>query len=751
MKRRGKLTRVIQSIMVLALVGVSVMVGTNTPEQIVQIDVEGTPLVALGGSQITYTENDKVVIPDKYNTGAKGELYTARVGDTIQGITFKVGNNGTANRIDFRYCKITDKDIVFDSVDFSGYELYIANEGYAQDGTKISFHNCIFSKIRTSYGSKNIAIHFSDCTITSFGGSNATFSNCMFGGTYTDALVPYCNVTVKDSYFCNMASTDPKGKGVHTDATQIYGTENVDVTNVHYDNCRFEVPAMPTNSASAIVNACIMLQLEYSDGDNISINNCILNGGGYSLYASSKNGRTFSNTIIQNLRIGCSRVYGLVYPTVKDGITTRNIINTDSLYVGTVWKENGKTFFSVTNDTNVEREFKVFADGREYSFQIPACPVGQSLYENFEDYPFDIPICIEKDVTYAVCYDVTFGQMKQIRFANWSNGDVIINEKEIEAISVPSDTESNTIIFEGTCGPKASFELTKAGVLTISGTGATDSYHSQKTAPWFKNHRLLIREVVVEDGITQLGNQLFDSCSYLEKVSLPNSLTIIGSRAFAKCSGLLNINIPASVKNIYDSAFVNVLLQSANYDGNEEEWEQVSVNSTNNSGLTKYINFAPEIQKNIVKEPDYLEKGDCGKRGSYVQYTIDKNGVLTITGKGEMDDYHSKKDAPWKKYKSMITSVVVENGVSKIGNQSFIDMVCLNKVDLPNSLTIIGSNAFQRCKGLKGITIPMGVKSIWAYAFHNSSLEKATLAGVTSDWSKVRIAANNSPLLRCIN
>ena len=80
---------------------------------------------------------------------------------------------------------------------------------------------------------------------------------------------------------------------------QIYGN-NTDSTvkteNIHFDNCRFEMPSLRyPNAKKAYVNACIMLQTEFSDGDNMSFENCYINGGGYSMYAHGTKGTKLSN------------------------------------------------------------------------------------------------------------------------------------------------------------------------------------------------------------------------------------------------------------------------------------------------------------------------------------------------------------------------------------------------------------------------------------------------------------------------
>ena len=57
--------------------------------------------------------------------------------------------------------------------------------------------------------------------------------------------------------------------------------------DILYKNCRFEIPQIAPKGSKAGVNACNMLQLEYSGAESIKFEDCILNGGGYSIYAHS--------------------------------------------------------------------------------------------------------------------------------------------------------------------------------------------------------------------------------------------------------------------------------------------------------------------------------------------------------------------------------------------------------------------------------------------------------------------------------
>ena len=98
------------------------------------------------------------------------------------------------------------------------------------------------------------------------------------------------------------------------------------------------------------------------------------------------------------------------------------------------------------------------------------------------------------------------------------------------------------------------------GTLTISGTGkmndySCDSYNGtyRTTAPW-KDYYTSIKSVVIEEGITSIGDWAFTGCS-LTSITIPESVTSIGDWTFTGCSSLTSITIPESVTSIGDYAF----------------------------------------------------------------------------------------------------------------------------------------------------------------------------------------------------
>lgn len=103
-----------------------------------------------------------------------------------------------------------------------------------------------------------------------------------------------------------------------------------------------------------------------------------------------------------------------------------------------------------------------------------------------------------------------------------------------------------------------------------------------------------------------------------------------------------------------------------------------------------------------------------GSAGKGIKWHLDK-GVLTISGKGEMKNFG--KDRPW--IPSTVTELVIEEGITHMGDNLCRDCKNLISVSLPSSLKTIGNNAFDNCRNLSDIHIPYGVEAIGDRAFYN--------------------------------
>lgn len=116
---------------------------------------------------------------------------------------------------------------------------------------------------------------------------------------------------------------------------------------------------------------------------------------------------------------------------------------------------------------------------------------------------------------------------------------------------------------------------------------------------------------------------------------------------------------------------------------------------------------------------DTVKSGTCGED---LTWTLDTDGVLTISGLGIMENYVYDElggsSAPWYSCRENIESVVIKNGVKTIGNYAFLDCKKLDDISIPSSVVSIGEYAFWDCTGLGSVVIPDGVVTIYDGAFY---------------------------------
>ena len=222
------------------------------------------------------------------------------------------------------------------------------------------------------------------------------------------------------------------------------------------------------------------------------------------------------------------------------------------------------------------------------------------------------------------------------------------------------------LIDSGSCGKNATWELYKDGTLYIKGTGAMQDYnwnYNETTkivttgAPWHDSHSASVKKLVVEDGITSIGNDAFSDCESLASAELAEGITSIGDGAFTGCYDLEKINIPNSVTSI-------------GYDAFDSCWTLPSLELP--SGLSK------------------LES-------SAVSFTAFKE--LTVPhGVKVVDSYLAA-------YNDNLTTVTLEEGVEEIWHRAFWGCEKLNNITIPRSVKKIEEEAFLECTSLKSVTI----------------------------------------------
>ena len=265
-----------------------------------------------------------------------------------------------------------------------------------------------------------------------------------------------------------------------------------------------------------------------------------------------------------------------------------------------------------------------------------------------------------------------------------------------------------------------------------------------------------LTEVVIKDGVTEIGKDVFQGCAGLTNVTIPDSVKKIGTWAFYLCGGLKNVNIPANVE-IGDSSF------------RQSGLEQVTVSggSVGNYAFHRIDNLkkisinCETIGEEAFSGCDYLTDITLGENvktlGDKAFYTCDALERVeipsTVTDIGEKTFYScpalkeaiiragTVKAGTFYNCRALTTLIISDNatldgsftarnayahgtletvkiGKGEIGDSAFSNCTNLTTVELGDGVTQIGTNAFIRCTQISSITIGSRVSSIGKNAFN---------------------------------
>ena len=250
----------------------------------------------------------------------------------------------------------------------------------------------------------------------------------------------------------------------------------------------------------------------------------------------------------------------------------------------------------------------------------------------------------------------------------------------------------------GSCGTDVSYSYVESThTLTISGTGAMADYDDPAERPW-NSYAEEIETVIIEDGVTRIGDYAFYDCTGLTTVTIPASVTRIGSYAFEVCTGLTAVTIGNGVTYIGGDAFFNctkVEIVYCNANPEELTWEEDGCDDFKKDGSTiiHVADAAPWIANFTgVVNGTFIDK-------PYVPLTWNYDAAtktLTFSGTA-IPSYNDPDERPWKDYVKVVEKIVISDDVMSIGSRAFEGCSDLTTVTIGNGVTYIGGDAFFNC------------------------------------------------------
>jgi len=307
-----------------------------------------------------------------------------------------------------------------------------------------------------------------------------------------------------------------------------------------------------------------------------------------------------------------------------------------------------------------------------------------------------------------------------IYYAHWIN----IGELEIYGDELPA-----AIVDSGECSETISWELNEFGVLHIYGTGDMPDWEYSK-APWNK-HTGLTTIVIIDEGITGIGNYAFNGFQMLMHVSIPSGVTRIGAHAFSTCTNLKAVQLPNTLRELGEDAFshnyrltevaipgsVSVIPENAFY-------YSYSLNSvTIGEGVTHigqraFGNCDGLTEIHIPKSVTQIAERAFEGCRNMLAFTVDsENGFYMADETGVLFTKDGK---------------------------TLLQFPCGKQMDaytVPNTVTSIAASAFSECR-LKELTISAGVTKIGGSAFFSSNIVRITVLNDSVDLTGTLIPYN---------
>ena len=350
------------------------------------------------------------------------------------------------------------------------------------------------------------------------------------------------------------------------------------------------------------------------------------------------------------------------------------------------------------------------------------------IWTNGTDQTVDI-----EDVSESTCYSLnsTSGRSITVSIVDCSDGSTIIpdpepityNQAKIGDLYYDLDVTNQTAEVTYQKKSLSNYDYLKAVTIpeTIAYYSTTYSVTSIGDSAFYWCSGLT--SVTIPNSVTSIGSSAFSGCSALTSVTIPNSVTSIGDWAFYYCSGLTSVTISNSVTSIGESAFKSC-----------SSLKSVTIPNSVTSIGSRAFEYCSSL-KSVIIPNSVTSIGDWAFYycSGLTSVTIGNNaksiGSSAFSGCSALTSviWNAKKCTNSGGFGSQVESFVFGNEVESIPQYCCSGMSKLTCITIPNSVTSIGSSAFEYCSGLTSVTIPNSVTSIGSSAFNGCSGLKSVI------------------------
>jgi len=222
------------------------------------------------------------------------------------------------------------------------------------------------------------------------------------------------------------------------------------------------------------------------------------------------------------------------------------------------------------------------------------------------------------------------------------------------------------------------------------------------------HNKLRLKEVVLNEGLTVIGQNAFGNCSSLECMTLPSTVIDIGASAFINCSSLTEVVLNEGIKRIGKDAFACC-----------ESLQSINIPSTVTE-IGSFAFYCCNSLREVVLAEGLKKIGESLFRSCRALESITLPSTVTEIGESAFANCRNLQE------------VVLHENLQKIGREAFSGCSTLERFTVPSKVTCIEKETFKGCSNLREVKLHDGIWTMGDDVFVNCHLLDGLLLASTS-------------------